>query len=86
MVDGASDAAFRRALHERVLPGGTAVLTVAHRLAIARQADNILLIEDGCVVEQGEPHVLLSTGSRFADLVALEEAGWDWRNASAPSA
>ncbi|WP_222267341.1 ABC transporter ATP-binding protein [Modestobacter marinus] len=78
VVDGASDGAFRRALHEHVLPGGTAVLTVAHRLATARQADLVLVVDDGRVVEQGEPHVLLSTTSRFADLVALEEAGWDW--------
>jgi hypothetical protein len=63
---------------DRVLPGGTAVLTVAHRLATACQADHVRLIDDGRVVEQGEPRVPLSTGSRFADLVALEEAGWDW--------
>jgi ABC-type multidrug transport system fused ATPase/permease subunit len=80
VVDGAGDAAFRRALHERVLPEGTAVLTVAHRLATARQADHVLLIDDGRVVEQGEPSVLLSAGSRFADLAALEEAGWDWQD------
>jgi ATP-binding cassette subfamily B multidrug efflux pump len=83
VVDGASDAAFRRALHERVLPGGTAVLTVAHRLATARQADHVLLIDDGRVVEQGAPGALLGTRSRFADLVALDDAGWDWQDDAA---
>ena len=82
VVDGASDAAFRRALHEHVLPGGTAVLTVAHRLATARQADLVLLVEDGRIVEHGAPATLMSTDSRFADLVALEEAGWDWQGES----
>jgi ATP-binding cassette subfamily B protein len=33
VIDGASDAAFRAAVHEHVLATGTAVLTVAHRLA-----------------------------------------------------
>jgi ABC-type multidrug transport system fused ATPase/permease subunit len=84
VVDGASDAAFRRALHERVLPGGTAVLTVAHGLATARQADHVLLIDDGRVVEQGAPGALLGTRSRFADLVALDDAGWDWRDDGVP--
>jgi ABC-type multidrug transport system fused ATPase/permease subunit len=79
VVDGAGDAAFRRALHERVLPGGTAVLTVAHRLATARESHHVLLVDEGRVVEQGDPDALLSTASRFADLVALEEAGWDWQ-------
>jgi ABC-type multidrug transport system fused ATPase/permease subunit len=80
VVDGASDAAFRQALQERVLPGGTAVLTVAHRLATARKADHVVLVDDGQIVEQGDPCVLLRGPSRFADLVALEEAGWDWQS------
>jgi ATP-binding cassette subfamily B protein len=80
VVDGASDAAFRHALHDSVLPSGTAVLTVAHRLATARQADHVVVLEDGRVVEEGPPDVLLTAASRFADLVALEEAGWDWRS------
>lgn len=78
VVDGASDAAFRAALRERVLPGGTAVLTVAHRLATAREADHVVLLDAGRVVEQGPPELLLAAGGRFAALVALEQAGWDW--------
>ncbi len=30
-------------------------------------------------MEQGAPAALLATASRFADLAALEEAGWDWQ-------
>jgi ABC-type multidrug transport system fused ATPase/permease subunit len=84
VVDGASDAAFRAALHERVLPRGTAVLTVAHRLATAREADHVLVMAAGRIVEQGAPATLLATPSRFADLAALEAAGWDWQNDQAP--
>jgi ABC-type multidrug transport system fused ATPase/permease subunit len=79
VVDGASDAAFRDALHDRVLSRGTAVLTVAHRLATARDADHVLVVAGGRVVEQGDPAALLATESRFADLAALEQAGWDWQ-------
>jgi ABC-type multidrug transport system fused ATPase/permease subunit len=64
-------------LHNHVLPTGTAVLTVAHRLTTAREADHVIVLADGQVMEQGEPAALLTTRSRFADLAALEAAGWD---------
>ncbi|MGK5170897.1 ABC transporter ATP-binding protein [Geodermatophilus sp. CPCC 205761] len=80
VVDGASDAAFRDALHDRVLFRGTAVLTVAHRLATARDADHVLVVAGGQIVEQGDPATLLATDSRFAGLAALEQAGWDWQH------
>ena len=38
-IDNASDAAFRAALRERVLPRGSTVVTVAHRLTTALDAD-----------------------------------------------
>jgi ABC-type multidrug transport system fused ATPase/permease subunit len=79
VVDGASDAAFRAALHDHVLPTGTAVLTVAHRLATAREADHVIVLAGGQVMEQGEPAALLARRSRFADLAALEAAGWEWQ-------
>ncbi|TQN43679.1 ATP-binding cassette subfamily B protein [Blastococcus colisei] len=80
VVDGAGDAAFRDALRDRVLPGGTAVLTVAHRLATARDADHVLVVAHGRVVEEGDPSSLLARQSRLADLAALELAGWDWQD------
>ncbi len=78
LIDGTSDAAFRDALRERVLPTGTAVLTVAHRLATAEEADVVLVLDGGRVVEQGPPAQLLAAGGRFAALVDLEQEGWDW--------
>ena len=80
VIDGASDAAFRTALHEHVLAAGTAVLTVAHRLATAREADRVLVMAGGHIVEQGTPSELLTSGGRFATLIALDDAGWDWQH------
>jgi len=80
VIDGASDAAFRAALHEHVLAAGTAVLTVAHRLATAREADRVLVMAGGRIIEHGTPGDLLASGGRFAALTALEDAGWDWQH------
>jgi ATP-binding cassette subfamily B protein len=80
-IDNTSDAAFRAALRERVLPRGTAVVTVAHRLATALDADRVILIDKGQVVEEGTPAALMSSGGRFAALVELEAAGWEWHTA-----
>ncbi|MCC6237286.1 MAG: ABC transporter ATP-binding protein [Dehalococcoidia bacterium] len=80
-VDGASDGALQESLRRRVLPTGTAVLTIAHRLTTARNADRVVVIERGQVVEEGTPDDLIRRGGRFAGLLELEAAGWDWRSA-----
>jgi ATP-binding cassette subfamily B protein len=80
VVDGASDAALRAALRGQVQPTGTAMLTVAHRLATARDADRIIVLSAGRVIEHGTPAQLLATDSTFAALLAIEEAGWDWQH------
>jgi ABC-type multidrug transport system fused ATPase/permease subunit len=78
-IDGTSDAAVRSGLRTRATREGTAVLTVAHRLSTAREADRVIVLEAGHVVEAGSPDQLLHQGGRFAALVELEAAGWDWQ-------
>jgi ATP-binding cassette, subfamily B, multidrug efflux pump len=79
-IDGASDAAFRAALRQRVLPAGCAVLTVAHRLSTAMEADRVVVLDKGSIVEEGSPGELAGRAGRFAALLELEAAGWDWRS------
>jgi len=78
-LDSASEAALRAALHEAVLGRGRTVLTVAHCLATAQDADRVLLMEAGQIVEAGPPEQLIRRGGRFAALLELEAAGWDWQ-------
>jgi ABC-type multidrug transport system fused ATPase/permease subunit len=40
-----SEAAFRAALHTAVVSCGRAVLTVAHRLAIAQDAERVFVLD-----------------------------------------
>jgi len=82
-VDNASDMAFRAALRADMSRDHRAVLTVAHRLSTAREADRVVVMEAGRIVEEETPEELIAHGGRFAALVELEAAGWDWSAAAA---
>ncbi len=77
-IDNASDATFRAALRADRSQHQRAVLTVAHRLSTAREADRVLVMDAGHIVEEGTPDELIARGGRFAALIELEAAGWDW--------
>ncbi len=55
------------------------VLSVAHRLATAQDAERVLVLEAGQIVEEGSPEELIRRGGRFAALLELEAARWDWQ-------
>jgi len=81
-VDNASEAEFQIALRTAMRNDAgreCAVVTVAHRLSTAREADRVVVLEEGRIVEEGPPEELIRRGGKFAALVELEAAGWDWR-------
>ncbi|GAB2473557.1 ABC transporter ATP-binding protein [Hymenobacter qilianensis] len=55
--------------------GKTAVL-ISHRFSTVRMADRILVIENGEFVEIGSHPELLARGGRYAELFALQAAGY----------
>jgi len=65
-LDTTSEAAVQEAL-AHALTGRTA-LVIAHRLSTIRDADVILVIEDGRVIERGNHTGLLAAGGRYAEL------------------
>ncbi|MQY10748.1 putative ABC transporter ATP-binding protein [Streptomyces sp. RB5] len=65
-LDSTSEAAVQEALTE-ALAGRTAVV-IAHRLSTIRQADQILVVEAGRIVERGTHPDLLAAGGRYAEL------------------
>jgi ATP-binding cassette subfamily B protein len=65
-LDSESEAAVQRAL-ARALEGRTS-LVIAHRLSTVREADQILVIEDGRVVERGRHEELLDRGGLYTEL------------------
>lgn len=77
VIDGETDAAIRATLRTRIQPTGTAIITIAHRLTTAREADHVIVIDAGRIIEHGTPTALIAAGGKFADLIAIENLGWE---------
>lgn len=75
-VDSATEATFRQAVNAHVRARGGAVLTIAHRLATALEADEVIVLGEGRITEQGTPAELLVQGGILASLWELERSGW----------
>jgi ATP-binding cassette subfamily B protein len=53
---------------------GRTSFVIAHRLSTVRDADVILVMEDGCIVEQGTHEALLDAGGAYARLYQAQFA------------
>ena len=51
-----------------VLMAGRSTLTIAHRLSTIRDADEIVVLDHGRIVERGEHSDLVDAGGRYAQL------------------
>lgn len=70
LVDPRTELEVQRAL-KALLAGRTAIV-IAHRLSTIRDADGILVVKAGRIVEQGRHEELLAKGGVYADLHALQ--------------
>ena len=72
-LDSDSEALVHEAL-DRLMSGRTN-LVIAHRLATVLSADQIIVLDEGRIVETGSPADLLATDTRFAAMAAAQSLG-----------
>ena len=76
-LDSESEAAVQRALRETL--SGRTSLVIAHRLSTVREADQLLVIDDGRVVERGTHASLLADSGLYAELYQTQFADQESR-------
>ena len=57
---------------------GKTVMVIAHRMRTVEQADKIVVLDHGRVVEQGSPQELMTADGEFARMVRLQGESVDW--------
>ena len=71
-LDAESEAAVQRALDETM--SSRTSLVIAHRLSTIRNADQILVVDEGRIVQHGTHHELLASGGLYHDLYQTQVA------------
>jgi ATP-binding cassette, subfamily B, bacterial len=72
------DAEAEHEVHQQLSAhrAGRTSLLISHRLSTVRDADTIVVLADGTVVEQGSHDVLMASDGRYAQLFRLQAAGY----------
>lgn len=68
----AIDAALEHRIHRNVAALGATTLLIAHRLSTVRDADRILVLRDGRIVERGRHDELLELGGEYSRLLTFQ--------------
>ncbi|KAK9094592.1 hypothetical protein Scep_026061 [Stephania cephalantha] len=79
-LDSTTEAEILTAL--RSLANNRTSIFIAHRLTTAMQCDQIIVLENGKVVEQGAHEILLSSGGRYAQLWGQQNNTTEWSDSS----
>jgi ATP-binding cassette subfamily B multidrug efflux pump len=74
-IDSFTELEIQRAL--KVLMTGRTCLVIAHRLATVRDADDIIVLQAGRIVEQGPHDVLVKQGGLYSRLYASAHGSFD---------
>jgi ATP-binding cassette subfamily B protein len=83
-LDSRNEAAIQEAL--RAVAAHRTTLVIAHRLSTIVDADQILVMDAGRIVERGRHDELLARGGRYAELWAMQARERDDEAQVAPSA
>ncbi|MEW2357727.1 ABC transporter ATP-binding protein [Spirillospora sp. NPDC029432] len=75
VLDAAAEAAVHAAVRDH--RAGRTSLLISHRLNTVRDADVIVVLDDGVIAESGSHDELMAAGGRYARLFRLQAAGFD---------
>lgn len=76
-IDPENEHLIQSALSE--LTRGKTIITIAHRLATIEQADQILVVDDGRIVEKGTHAQLIAQPGRYQQFVRIREKAEGWK-------
>lgn len=75
-IDPENEHLIQQAISE--LTRSKTVITIAHRLATIEQADQILVIDDGAVVQQGTHSTLVNVPGKYKEFVDIRKKSEGW--------
>ncbi len=76
-VDPENEHLIQAAISE--LTRGKTILTIAHRLATIEQADQILVVDDGQIVQRGTHEELVAVPGKYKDFVDIRSQSEGWK-------
>lgn len=79
-IDPENEHLIQQAISE--LTRGKTIITIAHRLATIRNADQILVVEDGRIAESGTHDELVKQNGVYRRFTAIREQAELWRIAA----
>ena len=76
-IDPENEHLIQQAISE--LTKGKTIVTIAHRLATIEQADQILVVDDGQIVQRGTHKELIKVPGKYKDFVDIRSKSEGWR-------
>lgn len=76
-LDPENEVEVQRAIN--TLIAGRTVIVIAHRLKTIKNADNIIVLEEGRIAEQGKHQELLNNKGLYAKLWNIQEKTLGWK-------
>ncbi|MEL7622999.1 MAG: ABC transporter ATP-binding protein [Clostridiales bacterium] len=76
-VDPENEALLQQAIAE--LTQGKTIIMIAHRLKTVQNADQILVLDQGKIIQRGSHRELMQAGGLYADFIRMREKSIGWK-------
>ena len=76
-IDPENEHLIQNAISE--LTRGKTIITIAHRIATIEQADQILVVDDGRIVQSGTHKELIAEEGRYRNFIEMRQKAEGWK-------